>query len=129
MATALLRQPEHSPKPRPRGDVGLDPRLASALGPHGRTPSHVAAASANIVLQALLGAEVRETPHVGVSREGSVVFTFNQGSRFASYECDSDGDVIFTLNDVDTDTDAPVQVLRPIDVRSSLPRAFSFLTK
>lgn len=120
MAQLLSNQP-----PAP----DLPPELRVLLGRRDREPAGQAIMNAKRVLTALRRADLVGLfgPHVGVSRDGDVTITFCHDRKLASYQCDSEGDVIFMLSDRGSDSVPWTEVLNLNQLGPSIQQAHAFL--
>jgi hypothetical protein len=96
------------------------------MGRNDRKPAKPALEAAKQLLETFEREEA-PSPHVGVTREGSVVFTFGRDRKLASYECDADGDIIFLLSDRALSREPSAEMLTSTQVGPSLIRARAFL--
>ncbi len=76
----------------------LPQSLSQALTKPGRDANPVATDAAARVLNSLAGNSMRPE-RVVVARSGNVAITFVNNRRYATLECDSDGDVVLALTD------------------------------
>lgn len=100
--------------------------LAAALGRSDRVPAKRALEVGRAVLDVLQHAALGP-PHIGVSGESSLVFSFHRDRKFVTYECAANGDVIFVLWDKASREDAKTEVLSSSGVEPSVYRAREFL--
>jgi hypothetical protein len=106
----------------------LPPELAAVLGRGDRTPAALALDAAVRVLTEIRRTECLFEPHIGISREGSVVLTFCRDKKLASYECDADGEVTLLLSDRGSESDPFAELLSEPQIGLSARRARAFLS-
>jgi hypothetical protein len=64
---------------------------------------------------------------VAVAASGSVHFYFIRDRKIASFECDSDGDVVLTLSDRSRDSEAEAHLVTQTTAQSAMARVLEFI--
>lgn len=69
----------------------------------------------------------RSPSRIAVTRSQGISVAFAEGRRFAIFDCDCEGDLILTLTDRSSDTEANAYAVAPEDVEQHLDQVKKFL--